>query len=71
MSKYKQITIRRENGECIDMTPICIHRNKKPMDEYANTFKCKIRSEVVACCGQVVSCQQYTPPSQPQQLTFF
>ena len=72
MSKYKQITIRKENGECVDITPICIHRNKKPMNGYANSYKCKVRSEVVSCCGQAVGCDWYTPPKQqPQQLTLF
>ena len=47
-----------------EITPVCVHCYKAD-----GTKKCKIRPEVVHCCGQcVTSCKDYKRPAQQPDL---
>lgn len=54
--------IRVVDGMHEEITPICCHRNKRPVPGSLDTFHCNKRPEVVHCSGQAVGCQSYFNP---------
>lgn len=54
--------IRDDGGFQHEVTPICCHRNDRPVPGSHDTFHCKKRPEVVHCCGQVIGCPLYFHP---------